>query len=348
MKAIKIADKVVGEGQPCFIIAEAGVNHNGDIKIAKKLIDIAVEARADAVKFQTFKAESIVTASAEKAIYQQETTGSGTQYEMLKKLELSENDFKDLSEYCKSRGLVFLSTPFGTESVDLLSRLDVPAFKIPSGEINNFPLIKYIARQNKPVILSTGMSFMDEVKEAVQFLEKEGITEIALLHCVTSYPAKVEDTNLKVMETMRRSFKLPVGLSDHSTGINISIAAAALGACIIEKHFTLDKNMPGPDHRASLEPAELKEMVQAIRDIGQAMGDGIKRPSRDEEANRKIARRSLVARVDIPAGAVITEKMLDVKRPGTGIEPKYINEVIGKKNRKMIKSGEVLTTDNLK
>jgi N,N'-diacetyllegionaminate synthase len=348
MKAIKIADKLIAEGQPCFIIAEAGVNHNGDLKLAKKLVDIAAEAGADAVKFQTFKTESIVTVAAEKAAYQQDTTGGGTQYEMLKKLELGERDFRELANYTKNRGIIFLSTAFDTGSVDSLARLGVPAFKIPSGEINNFPLLKYIACQKKPVILSTGMSVMAEVAEAVKFLKKEGAADIILLHCVTSYPAKVEDTNLKVMESMRRRFRLPVGLSDHTAGIYVPVAAVALGACIIEKHFTIDKNMPGPDHRASLEPAELKEMVRAIKDIDKAMGDGLKRPTETEEANKQVARRSLVAKTDIPAGTVITGEMLDIKRPGTGIEPKNINKVIGKKAAETIKSGEVLTPAKIK
>jgi N,N'-diacetyllegionaminate synthase len=348
MFTVKIGNRMIGENQPCFIIAEAGVNHNGDIKLAKKLVDTAVEAGADAVKFQTFQAEALVTSAAEKAAYQKETTGDGTQSEMLKKLELKEGDFKELAQYTNSRGIIFLSTPFDTGSVDLLAKLGVPAFKIPSGEINNFFLLQHIARQNKPIILSTGMSTLQEVKEAVKFLKKEGAKDIILLHCVTAYPAKIEDTNLKAMETMRRRFKLPVGLSDHTTGIHVPIAAVAMGACVIEKHFTLDKNMPGPDHRASLEPTELKEMVRAIRDITKALGDGLKRPTDAEEANKKIARRSLVAKVDISGGTVITGEMLDIKRPATGIEPKYINKVIGKKAGENIKAGEVLTPSKIK
>lgn len=348
MMTLNIANRVIGNSQPCFIIAEAGVNHNGDINLAKKLVDIALEAGADAVKFQTFQPEALVTAGAEKAPYQKENTGSGTQLEMLKKLELGEENFKELARYTNGKGIIFLSSPFDTGSVDLLEKLGVPAFKIPSGEINNFPLLKYIAHKKKLVILSTGMSTLREVEEAVKVLKKEGAGGIALLHCVTSYPARIEDTNLKAMETLRHHFKLAVGLSDHTAGIYVPIAAAALGACVIEKHFTIDKNMPGPDHRASLEPAELKEMVKAVREIEKALGDGLKRPTGDEEANKKAARRSLVARVDIPAGTVITREMLDIKRPGTGIEPKYINLVIGKKTKETIKSGEVLTSSRLK
>ncbi|MEK7353946.1 MAG: N-acetylneuraminate synthase [Chloroflexota bacterium] len=343
MKTFKIAGRLIGEGAPCFIIAEAGVNHNGDIKLARKLIDVAAKAGADAVKFQTFQAEEIVTESAEKADYQKETTGSTeSQFEMIKKLELSDKNFKELFTYAQKKGIMFLSTPFDKRSVDLLDRLGVPGLKIGSGEITNLPLLKHIALKQKPVILSTGMSTLDEVTEAVKVLQKEGTGEIALLHCVSCYPARAEDTNLRAMETLRRTFNLPVGLSDHTIGIHIPVAAVALGACIIEKHFTLDKNLPGPDHRASLEPEELKEMVGAIRDVESSMGNGIKRPTPGEEATKKAARRSLVAGVNIPAGTIITGEMLEIKRPGTGIEPKLINLVIGKKAKKSIARGEVI------
>jgi len=345
---VKIAGRLIGEGKPCFIIAEAGVNHNGDVNLAKKLIDVARKAGADAVKFQTFSTEELVTAGAEKARYQRETTGAdGAQFEMLQKLELGPGDFKKLSVYAREKDIIFLSSPFDKGSADLLDNLGVPAFKVPSGEITNFPLLKYIARKKKPVILSTGMSTLDEIKEAVEIIRREGSKEIVLLHCVSCYPARVEDMNLKVMETLRRTFGLPVGLSDHTVGIYIPVAAVALGACVIEKHFTLDKKLPGPDHQASLEPGELREMVKAIRDVEKALGDGLKRLTDEEEANKKAARRSLVAGVDIPAGAVITEEMLDIKRPGTGLEPRFINSVIGKKAKKKIASGEVITLDKV-
>lgn len=348
MKTLKIAGKLIGEGAPCFIIAEAGVNHNGDIKLARKLIDAAIEAGADAVKFQTFEAEELVTTSAEKAGYQKQTTGADeTQLEMLKKLELPARDFKSLSDYARKKGTIFLSTPFDKGSADLLDRLGAPAFKIGSGEITNFPLLKHIAGKHKPVILSTGMSTLDEVSEAVEVLLKEGSGEIALLHCVSCYPARIGDTNLKAMDTLKRTFNLPVGFSDHTTGMTAALGAVALGANIIEKHFTLNKDLPGPDHRASLEPAELKEMVEAIREIESALGDGIKRPVKGEEETRKAARRSLVARVNIPAGAVITADMLDIKRPGTGLEPKMMNLVVGKKAKKPVACGDVITRDKL-
>ena len=347
MRKIRISNRFIGDGVRSFIIAEAGVNHNGDVNLAKKLIDIAKEAGADAVKFQTFKAENVVTKSAGKAEYQKEPTGAEeSQYEMIKKLELSEEDFKDLFAYAREKEIIFLSSPFDKGSVDLLDELGVPAFKIPSGEITNFPLLKHIARK-KPIILSTGMSTLGEIEEALEVIRNEGIEEIILLHCVSCYPAKAEDMNLRAMETLRQTFKLPVGLSDHSLGITIPIAGTALGACVIEKHFTLDKNLPGPDHRASVEPDELKQMVKAIRDIEKALGNGIKRPTKEEEENKKVARRSLVAKVDIPKGAIITEEMLVFKRPGGGIESRYMSMVIGRKARENIGRDELITFTKL-
>ena len=348
MRKIKIAGKLVGEGKPCFIIAEAGVNHNGDVNLAKKLIDVAKEAGADAVKFQTFKAEEVVSKGAEKARYQKETTGAvESQLEMIKKLELTEKDFGELSDYARKKGIIFLSSPFDKPSVDLLDKLGVPAFKIPSGEITNFPLLKHIARKKKPIILSTGMSTLGEIEEALEIIRKERAEEIILLHCVSCYPAEIKDMNLKAMDTLRYAFGLPVGLSDHTLGITIPIAAVARGACVIEKHFTLDKNLPGPDHRASLEPDELKELISAIRDVEKALGDGTKIPTAEEKENKKVARRSLVAKVDIPKGAIITEEMLDCKRPGGGIEPRVMNMIIGRKARENIGHDELITFTKL-
>ncbi len=348
MIRIQIGSRTIGDGEPCFIIAEAGVNHNGDINLAKKLIDAAREAGADAVKFQTFKAEEVVTPDAEKAGYQKETTSPDeSQLEMIKRLELSEKDFEALAGYAGEKGIIFLSTAFDRGSVDLLERLGLPAFKIPSGEINNFPFLKYIASKGKPVILSTGMSTLKEVEEAVSVIRGEGIEKIVLLHCVSCYPARIEDTNLRAMETLRQTFDLPVGLSDHSSGVIMSIAAVALGARVIEKHFTLDKDLPGPDHKASLDPQELKEMVGAIREVERALGDGVKRPVAAEEEIKMVARRSVVAIRDIPQGTIVTQAMLGIKRPGTGIEPGKLDMVIGKKTRKPIKSGELITFANL-
>lgn len=349
MRKVKIADRLIGEGEPCFIIAEAGVNHNGDIDLAKKLIDVAKEADADAIKFQTFKAEELVTRSAEKAGYQKDASRpEESQYDMLKKLELTEKDFKELCAYTQQKCILFLSTPFDKGSVDLLSELDVPAYKIPSGEIDNFPLLKHIARKRKPIILSTGMATLEEVEAALEVIKEEGVDDILLLHCVSSYPARIEDINLRVMETLRCTFGLPVGLSDHSPGITIPIGAVALGACTIEKHFTLDNNLFGPDHRASLEPDELKQMVKAIRDVEKAMGDGEKRLTSEETENRKAGRRSLVARVDIPEEAIITDEMLHAKRPGTGISPKYIGALIGLRATCNITKEDLITWDNVR
>ncbi len=343
MKKIRIGNKLMGEEEQCFIIAEAGVNHNGDVELAKKLIDVAKEAGVDAVKFQTFKTESVVTKNTEKAEYQKETTGEGAQYEMIKKLELKDEDFRELADYAKEKEIMFLSSPFDKESVDLLYELGVPVFKVASGEITNFPLLRYIAKKGKSIILSTGMSTLGEVEEALNVIRSEGVRDVVLLHCVSNYPAKIEDVNLRAMETLEQTFKVPVGFSDHTLGITVPIVAVALGACVIEKHFTLDKNLPGPDHKASLEPNELEEMVRAIRDVENALGDGVKRPTKDEGAIKKVARRSIVAKMDIPEGTVITEDILDTKRPCTGIEPRYIDIIMGKKAKENIKKGEIIS-----
>ena len=346
---VKIADRLVGNGEPCFIIAEAGVNHNGDVNLARQLIDAANEAGADAVKFQTFTADEVVTRSAAKAAYQQETTSPDeSQYDMIRQLELSPESFKELYAYTQQKGIIFMSTPFDKGSVDLLNEIGVPAFKVGSGELTNLSLLRYIAGKRKPIILSTGMSRLEEVAEALDAIGGEGGNSVVLLHCVSSYPAKIEDMNLKVMATLRYAFKLPVGLSDHSPGITVPVAAAAMGACAIEKHFTMDKDLPGPDHRASLEPEELKRMVAAIRDVEKAMGDGVKSPAAVEGENKKVIRRSIVARNDIPEGTIITEDMLAIKRPGTGLEPKYLGEVIKKIAKADINKDEMITWRVLK
>jgi N-acetylneuraminate synthase/N,N'-diacetyllegionaminate synthase len=315
--------------------------------LAKKLIDAAKDAGADAVKFQTFKAENIVVKNAEKAEYQKETTGEGSQYDMIKKLELTEEDFEELANYAKKKDILFLSSPFDKESVDLLYGLDVPVFKVGSGEITNFPLLKHIAKKEKPIILSTGISTLGEVEEALNVIRSEGVEDVILLHCVSNYPARIEDVNLRAMGTLKQAFKIPVGFSDHTLGITVPIAAVALGACVIEKHFTLDRSLPGPDHKASLEPDELREMVKSIRDVGKALGDGIKRPTINEEEIKKVARRSIVAKADIPEGTIITENMLDIKRPGTGIPPSKLNKVLRKKTIKNIKKDEILKWNDI-
>lgn len=337
-------------GKKIFIIAEAGINHNGSVKTAKKLVDAAVEAGADAVKFQAFKADAIVTRYAKKAEYQRNLTDRDeTQLKMLKKLELTEGELKNIAAYSKNKGIIFLSSSFDKESVDLLDDIGVPAFKIPSGEITNTPLLEYIAGKGKPIIVSTGMSDMNEIREAVEVIRKKDIRDITLLHCVTSYPTGIEDVNLRAMQTMRRSFKLPVGFSDHTAGFTASIAAAALGASIIEKHFTLDRNMSGPDHNASLEPGELKEMILAIRSVEKALGDGRKIPTKEERVMRDIARKKIVADTDICKGETIKNSMISVKRiDGKGLSPKYIDFVIGKKAKRDIRKDGAITRGMLR
>ena len=326
-----------------YIIAEAGVNHNGDINIANRLVDAAVDAGADAVKFQTFKAQNLVCKNAGKAAYQLETTEQAeTQYEMLKKLELTEKMHEELVPYCRERGIEFLSTPFDVESVDLLLQYEIPLIKIPSGEITNYPYLKKIGKTGKKVILSTGMSTLDEVRDAVQILKNEGTDKIILLHCNTEYPTPMCDVNLLAMKTLQEELGLPVGYSDHTKGIEIPIAAAALGACVIEKHFTLDRTMEGPDHKASLEPHELRAMVCAIHNIEQAMGDGVKRPSASERRNIGIVRKSIVAKRDISEGEILSEENITTKRPGTGISPMMWEKVIGQRARKNYKADEMI------
>ena len=342
-KRIKIENRYIGENEPRFIIAEAGVNHNGDIELAKKLVDIAAESGADAIKFQTFKAENVAIKNAPKAEYQVKNTNSDeSQYDMIKKLELSEEEFRELHRYARKKGIIFLSTPFDFESADFLEELGVPAFKVSSTDLTNLPFLEYIAEKGKPIILSTGMGTLGEIEEAVSTIKNTGNEDIILLHCITSYPAKFESLNLRAIQTLKEAFKLPVGFSDHSLGIYAPIAAVALGAVVIEKHFTLDKNLPGPDHKASLNPCELKEMIRGIRLIEKALGDGIKRPTPEEEEIKKIARRSIVAKVDIPKGAIITKDMITFKRPGTGLPPKYYNKIIGKRARRDIKADELI------
>ncbi len=326
-----------------FVIAEAGVNHNGDIEIAKQLIDAASEAGADAVKFQTFQADSLVCRTAKKAEYQLETTDrTETQYDMLKKLELTPQMHRELIEHCLKRNIMFLSTPFDLESIKLLSELGMQIYKIPSGEITNLPYLREIAKQQKKIILSTGMSSMDEVKAAVNVLKNNGTEELTLLHCNTQYPTPISDVNLLAMVKMREETGLPVGYSDHTQGIEVPIAAAALGAEVIEKHFTLDRKMEGPDHKASLEPQELMQMVVGIRKIESALGSKIKQVSESEMPNVAIVRKSIVAAANIKRGEKYTEKNLTTKRPATGISPMLWDEVIGKTADRDYKVDEII------
>ena len=315
-----------------LIIAEAGVNHNGSVVQAKQLIDVAVEAGADFVKFQTFIAEEGITKKADKADYQLNTTDKDeTQFEMIKKLELDREAHEDLIQYCSQKGIQFLSAAFDHPSIKLLHELDLPFYKIPSGEITNLPYLRHIGRMGKPIILSTGMANLKEVEVAINILEESGTPrkEITALHCNTSYPTPMEDVNLKAMLSIRDKLNVKIGYSDHTLGIEVPIASVAMGACVIEKHFTLSRDMEGPDHKASLCPKELKEMVHAIRNIEKALGDGVKRPSSSEIKNISVARKSIVAAKDILKGETFWKEHLAAKRPGTGISPMRWDEIIG-------------------
>ncbi len=323
-----------------FIIAEAGVNHNGSIEIAKQLIDVAHSAGVDAVKFQTFKAESLVSKTAQKAAYQKASTNNEESqfdmFDMIKKLELDVHTHKELIRYCKKKGIIFLSTPFDHDSIDLLHSLELQIFKIPSGEITNLPYLKHIGSYNKQIVLSTGMANLGEIEAALTVLIHSGTKKenITILHANTEYPTPMEDVNLNAMLTIGSAFKTNFGYSDHTLGIEIPIAAVALGATIIEKHFTLDRNMVGPDHKASLEPDELRKMVQSIRNIELALGNGIKKPSNSETKNIIVARKSIVAKKDIKMGEVLSEDNLAIKRPGNGISPMNWEEIIGSKAKR--------------
>ncbi len=346
VKTIEIAGRRVGEGHPCFIIAEAGVNHNGDLQLAKKLVDTAVSAGADAVKFQTFEAEKIASATAPKAAYQKVTTGkSESQLDMLRQLELSAPMHHELQAYCQEQGILFLSTPFDEDSADFLEMMKLPVFKIPSGEITNEPFLVHIARKGSPMILSTGMANLGEVDQAVRVIRAAGNEQLILLHCVSSYPAQPQDVNLRAMQTLAAAFHTPVGFSDHTTGIEIALAAIALEASVVEKHFTLDRNLPGPDHRASLEPDELTALIQGIRRVEMALGDGRKQPAASEADTAAVARKSLVAAVDIPAGVQLTVAMMAIKRPGTGLPPVLRDHLIGRTAREDIPTGVLLTLE---
>lgn len=326
-----------------YIIAEAGVNHNGSLELAKNMVDKAKYAGADCIKFQTFISENIASKNAVKAEYQkQETNINENQVDMLKKLELSFNEFAELNEYCKKREIEFLSTAFDFDSIDFLSSLEIKRWKIPSGDITNLPYLIKIAKLGKPVILSTGMSTMLDIKNAVSVLKEHGSGEITILHCTTEYPTPYKDVNLNAMDTIKKEFNVSVGYSDHTKGIEIPIAAVAMGALVIEKHFTLDRNMEGPDHKASLEPDELKSMVSAIRNVELAMGDGKKKPAASEIKNMAVARKSIVANKDIDKGEIFTEENLTVKRPGNGISPMKWFEVLGQAATRDFKEDELI------
>lgn len=326
-----------------FIIAEAGVNHNGSIDNAIKLIDEASRCGVDAIKFQTFKAEKLVCKNAQKAEYQINNSEiEENQFEMLKKLELDMDTHRILIEHCRQKKIMFLSTPFDLDSIDELESLEMPIFKIPSGEITNYPYLKKVASLRKPIIISTGISTLGEIEEALDILYENSAEDITVLHCNTEYPTPMEDVNLRAMKTIESAFKVKVGYSDHTNGIEISIAAVALGASIIEKHFTLDKNMIGPDHKSSLNPVELEQMVKSIRNIELALGAGIKKPSKSELKNKDVVRKSIVADRSIKKGDIILESDITVKRPANGISPMRWNEVIGSKATKNYEKDEFI------
>ena len=340
--------RTIGEGHPCFVIAEAGVNHNGDADLAHRLVDVAAGAGADAVKFQTFDPERLVSPLARKAEYQMANTGSSeSQLEMLRRLVLAPEALAPLAAHAAERGLLFLSTPFDEASTDLLEGLGMPAYKVPSGEVTNHPFVAHLATKGKPVLMSTGMSTLAEVAEAVQVVRENGDPPLALLHCVTNYPAAAADCNLRAIGAMRAAFGVPVGWSDHTAGIQVSLAAVAAGASLLEKHFTIDRGLPGPDHLSSLEPGELAALVTAVREIEAALGDGVKRPATSELANAAVVRRSLHASRPLRAGHVLAPADLIALRPGTGLPPALRDRLVGRKLRVGVERGEMLSERHL-
>jgi N,N'-diacetyllegionaminate synthase len=350
IKDIAIGRKVIGKDKDVFIIAEAGVNHNGSLKLAKKLVDAACEAGVDAVKFQTFKAENLVTKEGKLAAYQKKNIGKEiSQQDMLKKLELSKEDFIELKRHCDRKGIIFLSTPHsGNEDVDFLDSIGMPAYKIGSGDLTNLPFLEYVAQKNKPVILSTGMANLDEIDDAISSVRKFNNQKIIVLHCTTNYPCKPSDVNLNAMKTIEEACGVLAGYSDHTEGIMTPLVAVSMGAAVIEKHFTLDKTMDGPDHKASLEPAELKEMANQIKNIHAMLGSHIKTPTASEKEIMLGVRKSLVAARDLKQGHVITKDDIAIKRPGTGIRPKLLESLIGKKIAKNIQKDKIIGQEDFK
>ena len=346
---VRIGDKYIGLKNPCFIIAEAGVNHNGNMDLAHRLIDEAIAAGADAIKFQSFIADELVIPNTPKAKYQLETTGfAGSQYEMLKSLELSEDQQLELKKYCEKVGILYLCTPYENISIDFLDRIHVAAYKIASTDITNDPFLYHIGNKGRPVLLSTGMSTLGEVEHAVHILRMKGLNgKIIILHCTSEYPAPLNEINLRAMLTMRHAFGCPVGFSDHTSGIGASPWAVALGACVIEKHFTLDRKLPGPDHQASVIPSELRELVKTIRAVETSLGDGIKLPMPSEIQNKTIMQKSLVARRLIKAGQIICPEDLTCKRPGTGLSPIWFDRIMERQAKRDILSGNLIELNDI-
>ncbi|MCA9057217.1 MAG: N-acetylneuraminate synthase [Planctomycetaceae bacterium] len=347
-QTISIGRRIVGEAQPCFVIAEAGVNHNGRLDLAEQLIDAAADAGADAVKFQTFRADRIVTRTAPQAQYQQQNMGkTQSQYDMLKALELSDDDHLAIVQHCKARDVLFMSTPFDEQSATFLNSLDMQVFKMPSGEITNLPFLRHVAQFNRPMIVSTGMSTLGEVEAAVTTIEEAGNSQIMLLHCVSNYPAPPREVNLRAMLTMRSAFGYLTGYSDHTLGIEVGIASSAMGACVLEKHYTLDRTMPGPDHAASAEPDELRQLIRGIRNVEAALGTGLKRPSASELDTARVARKSLVAAFDIAEGTQLTDEMIAIRRPGTGLPPAMKPHLLNRRVRVNLVAGDLLQLEDV-
>lgn len=343
---IELKGRRIGDGFPCFIIAEAGVNHSGKMELARQLIKVAAEAGADAVKFQTFKAECLATADTPKADYQKQTTSaSESQLEMLKRLELTHEMHLDLLAYSGEVGIQFLSTPFEEGSADELIEMGLELLKIPSGEITNLPFLAHVASKKVPVILSTGMASLGEVEQAVDVFRRAEIPGLVLLQCVSNYPANPADCNLRAMQTMRSAFGVPVGFSDHTPGNESAFAAVALGACVIEKHFTLDRTLPGPDHKASLEPDELRQLISGIRIVESALGNGVKARVATEQNTADVVRKSIVAACEIPAGSIIAAAMLRISRPGNGLPSAMMPYVVGRTSRHPVPAGTLLALD---
>lgn len=348
IKPVRIDDKMIGPGNPCFIIAEAGVNHNGDIEIARQLIDAAVEAGADAVKFQTFNPDAVAVQNAPKPAYQLDNTpAQESQLEMLRKLSLSYEDFYALKKHAEKVGIMFLSTPTTTADIEFLVEIGVQALKIASMDIVNYPLLHVFGSQGIPVIASTGMATLGEVEKGLSSLSSAGCQEVCLLHCVSNYPVRDQDANLLVMETLKQAFQVPVGYSDHTTGISVPIAAVAREACVIEKHFTIDKQLVGPDHAASLDPEEFGAMVAGIRTVEAALGNPIKHELEVEAVNRSTMRRSLVAAEDISVGTIIEDRHIVLKRPGTGVGSEFIPLFLGRKTMCPLKKDQMISLDAL-
>lgn len=343
-KTIKIGSRVIGPNKPVFIIAEAGVNHNGKLDLALKLVDAAADAGADAVKFQTFRAKEVVTKEGVMAEYQKKNTGRrNSQLAMLRKLEFGESWYPKIIAHCKKRGIIFLSTPHGGfNSIDLLQRLGVPAFKFGSGDLTALPILERAAKFKKPMILGTGMATMTEVSEAVRVINKAGNSKVVVLHCTSNYPCPPVEVNLKAMQTMMKRSDVLVGYSDHTLGSQVSVMATTLGACVIEKHLTLNNNMTGPDHKASANPVVFKKMIQEIRQVETIMGSPVKKPSLDEVKLQSVVRKSIVATKDICEGEKFSKDNIDLRRPGTGLQPRYYLQLIGSKSRKKIKAGTLI------